>query len=190
MEYSMDTVANKVIMVIVGLSFLISAGGYFFFMSRDNTAAAFPFAAGVLMAMGLNIAKVILMKQAVNNAVKREALAAKIYLQQQYFLRLVITCVVFLTAGWLHANVTDETGNPRVVNFIGTVFGIFTFPVAMYSMRFFLRKELKDAEPLESDKSTSIVQDSINELKAIGAEPAAVNNSESPKSLDDNKKVG
>jgi len=171
MDYSMDAVANKVIMVIAGLSFLIAVGGYIFYMMRADAAYAFPFAAGVAMAMGVNIAKVLLMKNAVNNAVKREAVAAKLYLQGQYFLRLTITGVVLFIAGWLHANMVTDAGRPQYVNFMGAFFGIFTFPIAMYSMRFFLRDELKDAEILpSSDTGSSSIQDAINELNAIGAE--------------------
>jgi hypothetical protein len=190
MEYSMDAVANKMILVIAALSALIAVGGYVAFVSmagnadarivsafmgvnlgRAEASDAIPFAAGVVAAMGLNIAKVILMKRAVSNAVKREAVAAKLYLQGQYFLRLVLTVVVFVAVGFVH-NMPNDAGNPQYINFMGTAFGIFTFPVATYSMRFFLRYELKDGNPelLErgDDSAGSTVQDAIKELNAIG----------------------
>ncbi|MCL2386096.1 MAG: hypothetical protein FWC89_00965 [Defluviitaleaceae bacterium] len=183
MDYSMDAIASKLVMVIAGLSVLVAVIAYALIASVsgdtemsllaiilavniDNTtnANAIPFFLGIAMAMSVNIAKVFLMKRAVSNAVKREAVAAKLYLQGQYFLRLIITGIVLLVAGLLH---------PNTVNFMGTFFGILTFPVAMYSMRFFIRDDVKDnhSEILEAskDSSNNSVQDVINELNAIGA---------------------
>lgn len=186
----MDAVANKMIVVIIALSVLMAACGFIIFASLSanddasvvfgmlmgvnaattETADGIPFAFGIGAVMCLNIVKVVLMKRAVNNAVKRDSVQAKLYLQGQYFMRLMLTAVVLFTAGWLHT-VTNGAGNPLYVNFMGTFFGIFTFPLAMYSMRFFLRHELKDNEfPEDSGKDKSAVESAIDELKAIGTE--------------------
>lgn len=190
MDYSMDAVANKVVLVIIGLSVVVSAVGFVIYLlisgSDDasivvsmlmgvNAATAVPadvvpFAVGVGAAMCLNIAKILLMKRAVRNAVKRDSVSAKFYLQGQYFTRLVLTAAVFVVIGWLHT-VTNEAGNPQYANFMGAFFGIFTFPIAMYSMRFFLRNELKDKElpKVSRESSKSVVKNAIDELNAIGA---------------------
>jgi hypothetical protein len=191
MDYSMDAVANKMILVIVGLSAVMSVFGFVIYMVISGnpesspvmgmllginnvpdvrTADAVPFAIGVSMVMCLNVAKVLLMKRAVNNAVKRDSVAAKLYLQGQYFSRLVLTAGVLFLAGWLHTMV-NEAGNPQYVNFMGAFFGIFTFPVATYSMRFFLRDELNDNKLPESTEQIkkSVTQSAIDELNAIGA---------------------
>ncbi|MCL1843604.1 MAG: hypothetical protein FWF79_07305 [Defluviitaleaceae bacterium] len=172
MEYSIDAVANKVIMMIIVLSALIVAGGFVFYIANENVGGAFPFAAGVAMAMGLNITKVILMKFAVDAAMKRDAISSRLYLQGQYFVRLLIMLAVFVVAGLLHQNVTTETGSPAVVNLMGVVFGIFTMPVAMYSMNFFFKDELNSSHSniLNSSASAGAAQDAINEINAIGTE--------------------
>lgn len=184
MDYSMEAVANKMILVIVVLSVVIAAVAYFLFVSIDGsdenlllatilgvgvgearTSDAIPFATGVLMAMCVNIAKVLLMKRAVDNALKREAVSAKLYLQGQYFARLVIMAGVLFLAGWLHANMQNDVSNPQVVNFMGAFFGVLVFPVATHSMRFFLKDE-PGVELKKDSKST--VQTAIDELNQIG----------------------
>ncbi|MDR0273441.1 MAG: hypothetical protein LBI27_09020 [Clostridiales bacterium] len=192
MEYSMNAVANKMIMVIAALSVLLAIVGFVFFLTMAGTESslvlgtimgvniqtagiydAIPFAVGVSVATSINIAKVLLLKRSVNNAVDRNATESKMYLKGQYFLRLMITAVLLLLAGWLHANMRNDAGNPQYVNFMGAFFGIFTFPISVYSMRFFFRNELKDnPEFFEKSKETinSTVNDAIEDLKSIGAE--------------------
>lgn len=198
MDYSMDAIAGKIVLVIVALSILVALGGsaVFMFLFDDpslvltmimgvNVAAgpadAVPFAQGVGAAMFLNIAKIVLMKRAVTGALKRDAVSAKLYLQGQYFLRLVLTGVVLLGVGWLHG-MPGEAGNPQYVNFMGTFFGILTFPLAMYSSRFFI-KDIKDA-PVELESSDeqekSPVQSAVDLLKAIGVEPEEPEPEETP----------
>ncbi|MCL2198125.1 MAG: hypothetical protein FWB80_04300 [Defluviitaleaceae bacterium] len=198
MEYTMEAVAGKMITVIVVLSAIIAGISYFLFMSISadtmmmatilgvNTGAtaadAIPFIVGILLAMGVNIAKVILMKRAVTNAIKREEGAASMYLKGQYFMRLIITAVVLLIAGYLHSNALTVENNPLYVNFMGAFFGIFTFPVATHSMRFFLRDALKDDDGiLNAPKSSAndIVQDAIDKLNAIGAEEDPIESTDS-----------
>jgi|GEM_PF-830716 len=189
MDYTMEAVANKMAMVIAALSVAVTLLGFAAFTliagnpepglvpgmimgvnaTTASTADTVPFAAGVLAAMCLNIAKVFLMKRAVNNAVKRDAVSSKLYLQGQYFVRLVLTAGVLFVTGYLHG-IPNEFGNPLYVNFMGAFFGIFTFPIAAYSTRFFI----KDEPPVELE--TPVVektaeQTAIDVLKAIGAAP-------------------
>jgi hypothetical protein len=195
MDYSMDAIANKMVMVIVGLSVIMALVGLVIYIALSGNpeasrmagmlmgvnietvtpADAIPFAAGIGAVACLNIVKVFLMKRAVNNAVKRDAVSAKLYLQGQYFLRLVLTAVVLFSTGWLHTMVFEaehlRAGNPQYVNFMGAFLAIFTFPIAMYSMRFFLKEALEDNALPESDTANkSVTQSAIDQLNAIGAE--------------------
>jgi len=186
MDYSMNSVANKMILVIVYLSCFIAAGSYFIFAFLAGEAPQpilasimgvktssqimdmIPFAMGVFCAMGLNVAKVLLMQRTVTIAVTRQEYAAKMYLKGQYFLRLILTAVVLCVVGWLHAYEVNEAGNPLYINFMGVFWGIFTFPISTYSMRFFFRNQLKDNPelwiPVAPDDN---VQDAIDKLKLL-----------------------
>ena len=162
MEYSIDALANKMALVIVFLSVIVSLVGLAFFASRGQAEAALPFAIGVAAAMIINIAKVYLLKRAVNKAVTREAIAAKFYLQGQYFLRLMLTLAGLLLVGYLH-NATE------FVNLFGMVFGIFTFTIAAYSMHFFVRNsdEGSHSDILNKKDSNSITDDAVQEINSI-----------------------
>jgi len=189
MDFSVDAVAGKMVAVIIAISAIMMVSGFIIFASlagNDDAsvllgmilgviastvevADGIPFAVGIFAVMCLNIAKVLLMKRAVNNSLERETGQAKLYLQGQYFTRLVLTAAVLFVAGWLHSERLNDAGNPQYVNFMGAFFGIFSFPLAIYSMRFFLRKELKEnALPESSGKGKSVVASAIEELKAIG----------------------
>jgi len=154
MEYSLEAVAKKMIFVIVCASAVIALGGYIFYQSAD----AMPFAIGVMMAMGVNIIKVLWLKKTVNNAADMQVKSAKRHTQIQVFLRLVLTAGVFLAAGLLHST---------HVNLIGTALGIFSLPIASYSMHFFFKNHhsniLKEAE-------VHAYQDAIDEINTIVTE--------------------
>jgi len=124
----MDAVAGKMIVTISILSILVAiAGGVFYFVNQ-NPVAAGPFALGVAAAMGINIVKVLWLKNTVNKAVDMEANAARRHLQWQYLMRMVFTLAVFLVVVFI-----------PFANFVGTAIGIFTFPVAMHLMRLFFK---------------------------------------------------
>ena len=159
MEYSIDAVAGKVIQVIVALSILIAIGGAVYFRTLDD---ALPFAAGVAMAMAVNIAKVILLKRANTTSLTKDPVSAKFHLQYTYFLRLVLTGAVLAAAAFLH---------PNYVNLFGAIFGIFTLHISFYSMRYFFRHALADEIIAASaDRSSSPTQDAIQEINAIVSE--------------------
>jgi len=184
----MNAVANKMILVIVSLSALIAMGSFFLFsslakhdevtpfatclgtfMEPTKPRDAIPFAVGVSFAMFLNISKVLLMKRMVNNALTRDENDAKMYMKGQYFLRLVLTAIILIIVGTLHSNDIDAGVNPQYVNFMGTFYGIFTFPVSVYSMRIFFRKALTDNPDLyvKCEESGNGVQDAIDKLNSL-----------------------
>ena len=159
MEYSIDTVASKVIQVIVVLSILIAVGGAVYFRTVDE---ALPFAAGVAMAMAVNIAKVLLLKRANANSLSKDPQSARMHLQYTYFLRLMLTAAVLVAAALIPDN---------IVNLFGAVFGIFTLHISFYSMRYFFRHALAD-EIIASSANipSSPTQDAIQEINAIVSE--------------------
>ena len=136
MEYSMKAVSQKMILVIVILTVLIAIGGGVFYFVNDNFLGIIPFAAGAALAMLANIAKVLLLKRTVEIAVDKEEASAKLYMQGQYFIRLLLTAGVFLLAVFIPDS---------IVNFMGTVIAIFTLPIATYSVKFFLKDQYTEA---------------------------------------------
>jgi len=162
MEFTMDAVANKMILLIICLSALVMVGGAVFFHFHPSfyINGAIPFAVGVAMAMVVNVTKVFWLKKTINKTVDMDApKSAKLFFQLQYFLRIVFTGVVLLIA----ALVPDH-----IVNLLGVIIGILTFPIAMRLMQFFIPK---DAEIItDIPPKVDFVQDSIDEIEAIGKE--------------------
>ncbi|MCL2355652.1 MAG: hypothetical protein FWC70_00660 [Defluviitaleaceae bacterium] len=191
MDYNVDTVANRMILVIVGLSGLMAVASVPLYMLLAQNADSFtfaalmgirnpgavtvsdavPFVAGIGMVTAVNVTKMFLMKRAVKNAVERDALSATTYLKGQYFVRLILMVAVLLAAGLLHTNVVNDAGNPQIVNLMGAFFGVLTFPAASYLMRFFLSDALVDNPDLYvRHEEKSATQSAIDELDAIGAD--------------------
>lgn len=171
MEYSIETVSQRMILVIVGLSAIIVLGGVVFY-SGSGFSAVFPFAVGVVMAMAVNVIKVLWLKKTVESAVDMEAGAARFHLQKQYFVRLVLTAGVFLVAVY---------APDHIVNFMGTVFGIFTLPIATRSMQFFLRGHPDTiSNPLATMPANSVksAKDAIDKINSIVAEKESAENAE------------
>jgi len=159
MEFSIDAVANKMILCIVGLSVLVALGGAAFFWYTQNIYESAPFAVGVAMAMGLNIIKVIWLKKTINRAVDIEVpKSAGLFFQAQYFLRLVFTAAVLLASALLPDN---------IVNLVGAIIGTLTFPIAMRLIQLYIPK---DVVIPKTPPPSSPVHDSIRELEAIGKE--------------------
>jgi len=162
MEFTMDAVANKMILVIICLSVLVMLGGAVFFHIHSSfyINGAVPFAVGVAMAMAVNVTRVIWLKKTINKTVDMAApKMAKLFFQLQYFLRIVFTGMVLLIAALAPDN---------IVNLLGVIIGILTFPIAMRLMQFFIPK---DAEIItQAPSCTDFVQDSIDEIEAIGKE--------------------
>ena len=159
MEYSIDAVAGKVVQVIIALSVIIAVGGAVYFRTIEG---ALTFAVGVAMTMAVNIAKVLLLKRANTTSLTKDPTSARFHLQYTYFLRLVLTAVVLITAAVLH---------PDYVNFFGAAIGLFTLHISFYSMRYFFRHALADdVMTASANRSSSSTQDAIQEINAIVSE--------------------
>jgi len=126
MEFTIDAVANKMIMVLLGLAVLVALGGLAFFRSYE----AIPFAIGAGMAAFTNVVRVVWLKKTINKSVEMETpKGAKYFFQIHYFLRIVFTGVMLLIAALAPDN---------IVNLLGVIIGILTFPVAMRLMQLFI----------------------------------------------------
>jgi len=158
-EFTIDAMANKMILLIVCLSLLFMAGGvlFFHFSTTSYINEAVPFGVGVAMAMSLNVAKVIWLKKTINRTVDISTpKAAGRFYQFQYLLRLALTAIVLLIAAVAPDN---------IVNLLGVIIGIFTFPITMRLMQFFIPPDT--IIPLEAPVPSSPVQDAIGKIEAI-----------------------
>jgi len=156
MDYA-NTAISKLAMVIVVLSVLIGLGAAVFFHINATHYQILPFAVGVMMAMVLNIVKIFWLKKAVISLSHMDnKKSAVVRFQIHYFLRLVLTAVVFLIAVLLPDN---------IINFFGVVFGIFTLPIATKFIRFFIPTP---STSFEMPASGGVVNDAVAKLESIG----------------------
>jgi hypothetical protein len=162
MEFSINTVATKMILIILCLSVLIMIGSVAFFYIHPNfeTIDAVPFSVGVVMAMGLNAVKVIWLKKTINKTVDMKTpRSAKLFFQLQYFLRIVFTGVILLIAALAPDN---------IINLLGVIIGILAFPISMRFIKFFIPPDVEI--PTKTPLQTDFIQDSVNEIEALGKE--------------------
>lgn len=126
MEFSIDAVANRLILLLFCLAALVAIGGALFFRSFD----AVPFAVGAGIAGVANAIRVLWLKKVIQKSVEMDtSKAAGLIFQVHYFLRIVFTGLVLLVAQILPDN---------IVNLFAVIIGILTFPVAMRLIQFFI----------------------------------------------------
>lgn len=163
MDFSIGKVANKIILAIICISALIAISGVVFFgmNAAFPTRDAAPFVLGVALSMGVNIAKVLLLKRAIIKVSgMASANSAKIYFQVQSFLRILLTAAVFLLAALLPDN---------IISLWGALIGIFAHPLAMYAIRFFIPADVPmslDVPPLPEPNQLESNQLEPNQLEA------------------------
>jgi len=146
---SMEAVANKLIIVILIVSALIAAGGIFYYRSTD----AIPFVIGVSMAAALNVSKVLLLRFSIACSTGKDPNQGKMLMQSAILVRTVLTVVVLLVAGLLHG---------RGVNLVGTVIALFAYPIANYSMHFFLKDTYQEHMPAKKDAVSEAIENIEN----------------------------
>jgi len=104
---------------------------------------ALEFGFGVLLACGLNIAKVLLLKFAVDKATKMTA-GITAYTGGMYMLRFLLTGVVLVVAYFLSG---DE---PHII-FFGAAVGLIAMPIASYALRFFIKDDVPETTNMSED---------------------------------------
>lgn len=132
MDFSIESVVNKLILVLVCVSVLIAVGGgvFYYFSSESPLNYTIPFGVGVLFALVSNVSKALLLKRAILKVTqKSDVNSAKIYFSIQYFLRMAITGVALILAALIPDN---------IVSLVGAAIGVFAHPIAMHILRIFI----------------------------------------------------
>lgn len=123
MDFDLTRYANKMIMVIICASLVMILGGIVFLRSW----LAVEFGLGVVLACGLNIVKVILLKYTVTKAASMQA-GGMGYTGGMYMVRFLLTGLVLVAAHFI-----------PFVELLGAVFGLLAMPIASYALRFFIK---------------------------------------------------
>jgi len=119
----LNDIAKKMIFVLCILLAVITVGSAIYYRSL----AFLPFATGALLVVALNIVKIVMLDHAVDKALTMtEGKSAGNYMRVQYFLRFILTGAVLVFAA-----------TSPYINLWGAVAGVFTMPVAAYSMKIF-----------------------------------------------------
>ena len=108
--------------MIIGVSALVLIAGSAVFY---RSLLFLPFALGVFLTCALNCLKVVMLERAVEKAMDKGS-GAKGYMGLQYLLRFLLTGIVLALAA------TQD-----FISLWGAIAGIFTFPVAALSLKFF-----------------------------------------------------
>jgi hypothetical protein len=179
-EFNVQNVTGKLIMVLVGLFGIICVGGIAFYATQtDFPMLAVPFIFGAVAGLGVNIYKVLSLRQmAANIAKKDNPVAAAAYQKGSYFLRMIVTLAVLLIVAIFFHNLTDADGRlfyitiageniPLFINVMGTAITLLSWPVAMYSLHFFIRDALVDDIMTASTTKDSTATDAIAEIEKI-----------------------
>jgi len=132
---SMELYAKRMTLIIGFAFLLISAGGFVFYRSWEGL----PFTLGAAVTAAVCVLKVFWLKKTVSEVTEVDAAVAVNYIRIRSLLRNLFTLAALVGAGFL-ANV-EVLGLPFL---FGAVFGVFTKPIASYSMGFFTRKDYKE----------------------------------------------
>jgi uncharacterized membrane protein YciS (DUF1049 family) len=139
---SMDVYTKRMTRVVGGTSLLIVIGGIVYYFSFD----AVIFAAGVIITALISVLKIYWLKRSVTIATDKDPVYAANYVRGQGMLRMLFTLAVLVGAGFV--STIEAIGYPFL---FGAVFGLLTMPVAAYSMSFFIKKDYKDNEGVDSN---------------------------------------
>ena len=142
---------SKKMIQMVGVAALIFmlAGAVFY-----RSLAALPFALGVSIPAALNMLKIYMLDCTVNKVIDMDdPNTGKNYVRLQYLFRYLLTGLVLLAIGLIHAN-TD----PPVISIWGAVAGVFTMQISVIICRALKYDEgdiNKKNEPAEEKTSAS-----------------------------------
>jgi len=152
MESTLSKYASKMTLVIACTSLFMIVGGFIFLQHPLTLEFGF----GVLLACGLNIAKVLLLKHAVDKVSNMEH-GVSAYTGGMYMLRFLLTGAVLVVAYYL-------SGNEPYVVFFGTALGLLTMPVSSYALKFFIKDDIKVST---TDINGDIIDIVIDEVASI-----------------------
>jgi len=149
MEADLSKYAKKMILVIICASLIMIIGGAAYLQSW----LAVDFALGVVMACSLNVAKVLMLKYAVNRVTTMEH-GASGYTGGMYLLRFMLTGAVLVAAHFI-----------PFVELLGAVFGLLAMPIASYALRFFIKDNPVDpVVDVDSEVVESVLENDSNNI--------------------------
>jgi multisubunit Na+/H+ antiporter MnhE subunit len=116
----LNNLAKKMILTICALSliFVVISAVYY------RSISCLPFIFGVLIGTIVSVIKVMLLSKTVDKALSMEEKAASRYVNQQHFLRLLLTAAALLLGALV-----------SVINLWGVVAGVFAFQISVYVMK-------------------------------------------------------
>lgn len=113
--------SKKVTLTICILAPVLIAASAIYYRSLD----CLPFIWGVLLGAAVSVAKVFLLKGAINRVVNMKQKAASAYVQLQHLLRLFLTAAVLVLAALVPA-----------ISLWGAIAGVMTYQIGIYLIRF------------------------------------------------------
>ncbi|MCL1819836.1 MAG: ATP synthase subunit I [Oscillospiraceae bacterium] len=126
---------NMMITIGIAVAVITAAAAAYYFLISD-ILQIFPFILGLALTAGLNIIKVYMIDKAVVKSLDKEGKSAANYIRLQYLIRYLLTGAVLIAAALI-----------PFINLWGAIAGVFTMPIAAYSLRITLRNEFKDDIP-------------------------------------------
>lgn len=125
MDFNTADIRKKLMVIMSAAAVVMIAGGAAFHRSMPEILY---FALGVILATGLNMVKLKMLERTAERLVSSDNDAVgKSFVGMQYLLRLVLTIGMFLAAVFV-----------PFIDLFGAVFGVFTLPISMHILRFFL----------------------------------------------------
>ena len=131
MDSALEKYAGKMIFIILCVSALMIVGVVVFLRSSQ----AIGFALGIVMAAGLNIVKVILLKYTVNRVTNMESGAASGFTGVSYIIRFILTGLTLVAGHFL-----------PVVELLGVALGLLAMPIATYCLNFYIKRDYSDTQ--------------------------------------------
>ena len=125
MESILAGYAKKMILVIIITSIVMIIGGGAFL----RWPYGLEFALGVVLACGLNIVKVLLLKHAVDRASAMES-GVSGYTGLMYMLRFTLTGLVLVATHFI-----------PFIELLGAALGLLAMPIASYALKFFIKED-------------------------------------------------
>jgi hypothetical protein len=125
------------VIICTALAMMV-AGGLICLMTESIGAKhALPFALGVALTSGYNIIKLKWLQKVVEYTVTLDSAAAQRFILGHNLLRYLGMALVLAAAILVPDN---------IIHFYGAAVGIFTMPVAAYSMQFFMKRDLPESD--------------------------------------------
>ena len=138
LDFTTAGISKKIIYLMIAIGVVIIIGGVVFHRTIPESLY---FAAGVVLATGLNIIRIKMLEQTARKLVElNDDGSSKASVGFSYIFRFLLTVAVFVAAAML-----------PFIDLFGAVFGIFTLPISMHLLRFVIPKSDLSATPADEN---------------------------------------